>query len=279
MIDLATWRGVLGVAAAVAVLADASASAATSDWVSGSKARVRLVAAGVDGDGRLSAGIEIRLPPGWDTYWRFPGDSGIAPTIDFSTSRNVGVVDVRFPVPQRMDDGFLITNVYTGRVVLPVSAEVLDKGSAIDLALSLDLGVCQAVCIPDHVEVRLLVPADKTDPAAAKVLADARSALPGPAEPGVFAVDGNAVRDGGTDKRPAFRFSLTAPDVKDAVVFVEGPDDWFAAAPELVDASGDRATYTVKFDRLVAKTPIAGATIHVTAVSGGRAIEQTVGLD
>ena len=26
----------------------------------------------------LRAGIEIRLDPGWKTYWRYPGDSGRA---------------------------------------------------------------------------------------------------------------------------------------------------------------------------------------------------------
>ncbi|HEX8828430.1 MAG TPA: hypothetical protein VF778_09975, partial [Xanthobacteraceae bacterium] len=32
----------------------------------------------------LHAGIEIKLDPGWKTYWRDPGDSGAPPTFDFS---------------------------------------------------------------------------------------------------------------------------------------------------------------------------------------------------
>ena len=39
------------------------------------------------------------------------------------------------------------------------------------------------------------------------------------------------------------------------------------------------AEYTVEFDRLVAKTPIEGAKFRLTIVSGGRAVEQTIGLD
>ena len=42
-------------------------------WVDGEQARVRLIAAGVGPDGRLEAGIEIKLAPGWKTYWRSPG--------------------------------------------------------------------------------------------------------------------------------------------------------------------------------------------------------------
>ncbi|MEX0853043.1 MAG: protein-disulfide reductase DsbD domain-containing protein [Bauldia sp.] len=264
-------------ALALAIVAQ-PAAAAVGQWVVGAKAEVRLLAAGIGGDGRLSAGIEITLPPGWKTYWRSPGDAGIAPTIDFSASRNLGPVEVSFPVPQRFDDGFSITNAYEGRVVLPISAAVRDKSSPVDLVLSLDLGVCEEVCIPDHIDARLAVPAGDSDAAAAALVADARARLPGAPEPGVFFVAA-ASRDGGTDKRPMFRFKLAAPDAANAVVFAEGPEDWYADVPVLAGTDGDRADFTVKFDRLVAKTPIAGARFRLTIVSGGRAIEQTIGLD
>lgn len=281
MTSLKAHIGGLAFATIVAALvagAVAPATAAVGEWATGAKARVRLVVAGIGDDGRLNAGIEIALPPGWKTYWRSPGDAGIAPIIDFTGSRNLGPAQVSFPPPHRVDDGYLVTNVYTDRVVLPVSAAVLDHASAVDLAVSLDLGVCEEVCIPDHVDTRLVVPAGNSDPAAARMLADARAALPGPPEPGAFFI-GSVSRDDGNDKRPVFRFALTAPDVDSAVVFVEGPDDWYADAPILAGETDGKAEYTVKFDRLVAKTPIAGARLRVTVVSGGRAIEQTIGLD
>src|SRR6516165_5175291 len=48
---------------------------------------------------------EIRLAPGWRTYWRDPGDSGAPPMIDFSGSQNVKTVNVLWPAPQRFSDG------------------------------------------------------------------------------------------------------------------------------------------------------------------------------
>ena len=38
------------------------------------------------------AGVEIRLDPGWKTYWRYPGDSGVPPALDFAGSgeRQIG---------------------------------------------------------------------------------------------------------------------------------------------------------------------------------------------
>ncbi len=37
----------------------------------------------------LRAGVEIRLDPGWHTYWRYPGDSGVPPTFDFALNIDV----------------------------------------------------------------------------------------------------------------------------------------------------------------------------------------------
>jgi DsbC/DsbD-like thiol-disulfide interchange protein len=265
-----------GLAAAFAALTVAPAAAAVGDWASGIKAKVRLVAAGIGDDGRLAAGIEIVLPPSWKTYWRSPGDAGIAPVFDFADSKNLGTANVSFPPPHRFDDGYSVTNVYQDSVVLPVSAEVRDPNKDVDLSVDIKLGVCQEVCVPDEVKAHVIVPAGDNDGAAARMLADARAALPGPPEPGAFFVDG-VERDGGTDARPVFRFSLTVPDPAHTTIFVEGPPDWYAGTP--VPAGEGTGAYTVKFDRLVAKTPIAGAHLRFTVVSGSRAIEQTIGLD
>ncbi len=265
-----------GLALACVTFAVAPAAAAVGKWASGTEAKVRLVAAGIGDDGRLAAGIEITLPPGWKTYWRNPGDAGIAPVFDFSASSNLGIADVSFPPPRRFDDGYSLTNVYEDSVFLPMSAEVSDPGKAVYLSVDVRLGVCQEVCVPDEVKASVTVPAGEDDKDAAGMLAKARAALPGPPQPGVFFVDG-VTRDGGTDERPAFRFALTAPDPAHTTVFVEGPPDWYASAP--VPDTEEAGDYTVTFDRLVAKTPIVGAHLRFTVVSGDHAIEQAIGLD
>jgi DsbC/DsbD-like thiol-disulfide interchange protein len=252
------------------------AMAAVSEWAMGIKAQVRLIAERADGN-TLSGAIEIVLPSGWDTYWRSPGDAGIPPTADFGDSHNLGPVALAFPVPERNDDGFAVTNIYRDRVTLPFTATIPDPSASTDLSLKLDLGVCQEVCVPDHVEVRLTVPPG-ADPEAAKVIAAAAAKVPGAPEPGVLAVEA-AARDGGTDKRPVFKITTDLPDAKQATVFVEGPSDWFPDTPELVSDESGRAVYRVKFDRLTAKTPLAGATLRVTIATGDRAVEQTIGLD
>jgi suppressor for copper-sensitivity B len=254
------------------------AAAAIGDWAEGDRTRVRLVAAAAGAEGKLDAAIEIELAPGWKTYWRTPGDAGIAPRFDFSRSANIVAPVVRFPVPERYDDGYSVTNVFRDRVVLSVDARIADPAAPADLRVSLDLGVCDEICIPVHVEADLAVSVGGADDEAATIVAAARKALAGPALPGVFAVD-RISRAGGTDRKPVFEIAATVPDAETATVFVEGPPDWSAAPPELVSTDGSRAVYRVAFSRLGAETPIAGSAFVVTIVSDGRAVEQGIGLD
>lgn len=249
------------------------AAAAEGAWADGVKASVRLIASGTAPGGRLSAGIEIVMPTGWHTYWRTPGDAGIAPTFDFSASRNISGVNVSFPVPTRLDDGFSVTNVYLDRVVLPLAVTVADPAKPVDLSVTLELGVCAEICVPDSVAAVVAIPAGENDPAAAEILAVASALVPSPAEPGAFAVE-SAARTGGTDKRPVYRFAATVPDATSADIFVEGPDDWSAYLP--VRHGGGDVVWTVKFSRWGATVPTEGAMFRVTLVSGGRAIEQTI---
>src|SRR4051794_40175475 len=81
------------------VLMDTQAAAAddVSRWDGDARSAVRLIAgsqpAGSDA-AMLRAGVEIRLKPGWHTYWRYPGDAGVPPQFDFKGSQNVKQVEV-----------------------------------------------------------------------------------------------------------------------------------------------------------------------------------------
>ena len=262
-------------AATLSALPAEAAQPGFGAWGGSEQARVRLLAAGVGEDGQLSGGIEIRLQPGWWTYWRTPGAAGIPPVVDFDGSGNLGDVSVSYPLPQRHDDGYGVSNVYTDGVLLPFEATVPDPSAPVELRLALDLGVCNEVCIPEHVEATLTLEPGVLDRVAAATLAGARAQVPGPPEPGRLAV-ASARRNGGSDTHPVFDVSVTAPD--DATVFVEGPVDWFAGVPERI-LKGGSVVYRVTFDRIGARTPIDGATLRVTLAAGGKAVEQTVPVE
>ena len=63
----------------------------------------------------------LQLQPGWKTYWRTPGDSGVPPRFDFSKSENVEAVTVLWPAPTKFDDGAGGHSLgYHDQIVLPL---------------------------------------------------------------------------------------------------------------------------------------------------------------
>lgn len=252
------------------------AAAAVGAWGQGQKAQMRLLASGV-ADGRLSAALEIVLPPGSDTYWRSPGDAGVEPTLDFSRSQNVGHVEVAFPVPTRENDGFAVTNVYHDRVVLLLDVPVIDVHKPVTLALAVSIGVCDKICVPDELSAELTIAPGNNDADAARLIAEARANIPTAPEPGSFALE-SVVRDGGTEGRPEVRVTGVVPDAAAADVFVEGPQGWAPYVPDFVGEDAGKATYRIRFSRLGSPVPVAGARLRFTVRSGGHAIDQTLTL-
>ena len=94
------------------------------------------------------AGIEIRLAPGWKTYWRYPGDSGIPPRFDFSGSQNVDRVTLQWPAPQRLTDESGISIGYKHDVVFPLDVMPQDATKPVMLALKIDYAMCEKLCVP-----------------------------------------------------------------------------------------------------------------------------------
>src|SRR5262249_7095325 len=128
-----------------------------SEWDSQSHSATRLIAGGRTassattnhGAAFFRAGIEIRLAPGWRTYWRDPGDSGAPPTIDFSGSQNVKTVDVLWPAPQRFADGAGGSSIgYADHVILPLHVVPAEDAKQTTLQLKLGYDICANICIP-----------------------------------------------------------------------------------------------------------------------------------
>src|SRR3954451_3929081 len=139
------------------VLAAAAVAGEASPWVEGHHSRARLVAGGGDGAARLAA-IEIVLDPGFKTYWRSPGESGLPPAFDWAWSENLSAAEVLWPAPHRFEDAGGVAYGYKDRVLLPVRVSPSDAGKPVRLALKLDYGVCKDICIPARAELALAPP-------------------------------------------------------------------------------------------------------------------------
>lgn len=85
--------------------------------------------------------LDVRLEKGWKTYWRSPGEGGIAPAISWNTSLEM---DWRWPVPQRFEVAGITTQGYDGNVSFPIT---LRGAMPEKLSGVLTLSTCSNVCI------------------------------------------------------------------------------------------------------------------------------------
>lgn len=156
-------------AAALCLAAPIPAAAQAMDAVTSARVLPGWRAA----DGTHMAALELRLAPGWKTYWRAPGDLGIPPRFDWRASRNLAGVEVEWPTPEMIDQGGMTAIGYHGTVILPL--RVLPKaGGAVTLSGSVDIGVCRDVCIPLTLDLAADLPASGAarDPRIIAALAD-----------------------------------------------------------------------------------------------------------
>ena len=273
---LASRTKLRAVAVAIALVAN-PAAAGVGVWVDRDVVEVRLVAT-ARGDGEAPvAAIEIQLDPGWKTYWRTPGESGLPPIFDFSESQNVTAAEIGYPAPRRYNDGYSISNVYEGRVIFPITLAAEDPTKSMTLHLTFDLGVCDTICIPMQLETSVTFEPNAIDATAIALFDEAIALLPNAPTPDEFeVVDFELVtKDGAVS---FFEATAIVPQPFGTELFVEGPRNWWPTAPQQTARDGNRLTFAFSFERPDATEPLSGTVFTFTLISAGNAIEQKIVL-
>ncbi len=222
---------VMSAACSIAMLlAGAARAADASPWVEDNYSGIRLIAgANKSGAEFLHAGVEIKMLPGWHTYWRYPGDSGVPPRLSFAGSDNVASVKVLYPAPHAFTDETGTTIGYKGNVILPLRVIAREPGKPVTLRAKIDYAVCDKLCVPVEAKVELpLSPNGGADNAA---LAAAEARVPRPVS---AAEAGLTARRANDDKRKPLVFvDLAAPTGEPVELFVEGPSpEWALPIPK-----------------------------------------------
>ncbi len=250
-----------------------------SAWSNDMRSAMRLIAgAAKSGDAKLRAGVEIKLQPGWKTYWRYPGDSGVPPRFDFAGSDNVARAKVLYPAPHLFNDETGNSLGYKTGVIFPVQITPKQPGKPVTLRLKFDYAVCEKLCIPAEGKAELtFTPTDGAANEAA--LAAAENSVPKPA---TAAEAGLTARRVTSAAKPLVEVAIKADGNKPMTVFVEGPSaEW--ALPIPTPAQGAPAGtrhFGFELDGLPPGVdPKAAFDLTFTVVEGERAIEVTTHLD
>jgi DsbC/DsbD-like thiol-disulfide interchange protein len=277
-------RQLAGFAAATAVTLVSSTAAPAADaspWDADARAGMRLIAGSAPhgGDAALRAGVELRLAPGWKTYWRYPGDSGVPPRFDFADSRNIKSIAVAWPAPHRFDDDSGTSIGYKAGVIFPLRIVPQDPAKPVLLRLKLDYAVCEKLCIPAEGRAELAL--DARSSALDAALATAEAAVPKPARLGESApLAVRTVRREAGGEHPRIIVDVAAPQ-EPIELFAEGPTpDWALPVPAPVDgAPAGLHRFAFTLDGLPPGARADGAALTFTLVSGTSAIEVATHLD
>jgi DsbC/DsbD-like thiol-disulfide interchange protein len=266
---------------ALAALSSLSPTAASaqdaSPWQKATHAAVRLLAGSHSGP-VLLGGIAVQLDPGWKTYWRTSGDSGVPPRFDFSKSENIEAVTVLWPAPTKFDDGaggFSLG--YHDQVVLPLRIVPKSNDKPVTLRASINYAVCEKICIPveANAELTFASVASTED----NVLFAALDTVPKPASIG----DPNplTIRDVKREGKSEVLVDVISPDARAVSLFVEGPTpDWALPVPKLLEHGPPGIKrFAFELDGMPPGTNPDGAALKFTLVGGDRSYEFNINLD
>ncbi len=109
----------------------------------------------------MQVGLSLIHQPGWHTYWLNPGDSGLPTRLTWRLPLGSQIGEIEWPVPQRLPVGPLMNYGYEGELLLPLSftpPPSAKPGDMMVLNARADWLACKEVCIPESVELELLLP-------------------------------------------------------------------------------------------------------------------------
>ncbi|HKH02549.1 MAG TPA: protein-disulfide reductase DsbD domain-containing protein [Bradyrhizobium sp.] len=279
MTVIVPMRAALGFAATVfacSVTIEARAEDA-SPWQRDGHSAVRLLAGSRSG-AVLLGGIAFQLQPGWKTYWRTPGDSGVPPRFDFSKSENIEAVTVLWPAPTKFDDGAGGHSLgYRDQIVLPLRIVPKNADKPVTLRAEINYAVCEKLCIPVQASAEL--PFNSVASTEDSALFAALDSVPKPANVG----DPNplTIRDVKRGGKSRVLVDVVSAEAKNVGLFVEGPTpDWSLPVPQLLEDSPPGVKrFGFELDGVPPGTNPEGAALKLTLVGSDRSYEFNVNLD
>ena len=116
---------------------------------------------------KFRAGLRFRLAEGWHTYWKNPGDAGIAPELTLDLPLGATASPIDWPAPNRVAEGAVMTYAYTGEILLPVT---IQAGAGLTLRAHGNWLVCKDICVPEEGDFTVVLPAGTAAPNAQAAL-------------------------------------------------------------------------------------------------------------
>jgi DsbC/DsbD-like thiol-disulfide interchange protein len=145
--------------------------------------------------------VQLRMKPGWHTYWRNPGDAGLATGIKWTLPQGVTAGPIIWPRPERFVARSIVGYGYEGQVALLTAVKLPARFAADTISIGADVSwlACSVVCIPGSKTLKLRLSVSdsvpRTNPAQERLFAEARRRIPEPAPfEAIFIMDQERIR-------------------------------------------------------------------------------------
>src|SRR5947207_12439611 len=110
---------------------------------------------------RFTAGLLLRIAPGWHTYWKFSGDAGLPTEIKWKLPPGWKISQIEWPIPLKLKDpGDIVTYGYNDEVLLmqEITPPASLADSTVKLSAEANWLVCEKICIPGSANLALELP-------------------------------------------------------------------------------------------------------------------------
>jgi len=125
------------------------------------------------------------MDEGWHTYWRNPGDSGLATTIEWNLPEGLKAGEIEWPYPAKVNIPPFVVFGYDREVFLLTkmdAASSLTEGAEKTIQAKIVWLSCKEICVPGEADLSLTLPVlnqePKLDEKWAEPFADTRAKLP-----------------------------------------------------------------------------------------------------
>lgn len=177
----------LGLSALVAITLAFSGAATAQDVFKSDQSRAAFIVdrTAVEPGKSIWVALELDMIPGWHTYWRTPGDSGLPAEIEWNLPEGVTAGPIQWPTPERIPFSDLMNFGYHETVLLLTELRIGDQVPAGPLKINpvAHWLVCADICIPQDAALglQLNVGAGGIETNYSEMIAASRAALPQPA--------------------------------------------------------------------------------------------------
>ncbi|EMN7237293.1 thioredoxin family protein [Vibrio parahaemolyticus] len=103
----------------------------------------------------LTGYLDVKLTGDWKTYWRSPGEGGVAPSIDWQNSQNLSKVDWQWPYPQKFELLGIETLGYKGDTLFPMTLHIDNMSKPVTIDAVLTLSSCTTICVLTDYQIQL----------------------------------------------------------------------------------------------------------------------------